>query len=138
MNVGSLGISLVWSRTGDGDLLVTTPNSKTIYHGNKGANETTDWGKLDKDDRNGTGPENIYWPSNGKNPPHGTYNVCFSPWSFSPSINISNPLSFTIRIARPMHPVHTHTQNITSPFKHNKSESCFASSPGYVTSFTYP
>ena len=58
--VGKLGIASAWSRPGDGDIVVGTPNGKYIYYGNVGPSTRTDGGVLDRDDLTGKVPENIY------------------------------------------------------------------------------
>jgi uncharacterized protein YfaP (DUF2135 family) len=74
VGTGSFGISLTWSRPGDGDIYVTTPSQKLIYFKNRGPGPLTDDGFLDVDNRNGTGPENVFWNSTA---PAGTYHICF-------------------------------------------------------------
>ena len=136
MNVGSLGASLAWSRPGDGDILITTPTGKTIYWGNKGPSVNTDGGYLDRDDRVGTGPENIFWQSNGTAPPLGTYYACFQQYSFNPPASPSNPLQATINVRRPMSPTMTFTRVFTSPL--TLPNQCSPSEPTYMGTFTNP
>lgn len=135
MNVEILGISLVWSRQGDGDLVVKTPNGKDIYYNNRGPSVDTDWGYLDRDDRTHTGPENIFWPSSGTSPPTGRYDLCFQPYYFVPPPSRTNPVTATITIRVPMRANIVLTKTITSQIR-NATE-CLAASPACLGSFTY-
>ncbi len=65
---GTLQISLSWDNTADVDLWVTDPSDTTIYYYNRSSRTG---GSLDRDDRNGYGPENIFW----ENAPDGFYYV---------------------------------------------------------------
>ena len=65
---GILQISLSWDNTADVDLWVTDPSSTRIWWVNT-SSETG--GSLDRDDRDGYGPENIFW----ENAPDGDYRV---------------------------------------------------------------
>jgi hypothetical protein len=77
---GDIQITLTWDNIADLDLRVVDPYGEVIYwnHDFSASN-----GKLDVDDINGYGPENIYWPSNGA--PRGTYEVYVHhyPWNES-------------------------------------------------------
>ena len=99
MGNGNLAFSLTWSSPGDGDLVVTTPNSKTIYHRNRGPTIETDYGTLDIDDTTGTGPENIFWNKN-VTPPAGTYHACFQQYSLSAAV--SRPITATVQVRKPL------------------------------------
>lgn len=137
VNVGYLSCTLTWSRPGDGDIVVTTPNAKTIYYNNKGPSVKTDQGELDRDDQVGTGPENVYWSSTGPVPPTGTYYICFEPYKFiSPAISASAPLTVTYRVIRPLGLVLTFIKTFTSTIKN--SYACDATSPTLIGSFAYP
>ena len=136
VNVQNLGISLVWSRTGDGDLVIKTPNGRNIFWNNTGPSVNTDWGYLDRDDRVGIGPENIYWPSSGTVPPTGTYDVCFQPYLFIPIPSRTNPLTATITIRAPMRVPIILTKTIT--FVIQNATQCLKASPACLGSFTYP
>ena len=137
VNIGRLGINLVWSRVGDADLVVSTPNNNTIYYRNKGPSNATDGGYLDMDDQVGTGPENVFWPSNSTTlPPYGTFNFCVQVPKFNASISASRPLQVTIAIRQPMYPTYTYTKTFTRPF--TDTNRCLTSSPGYIGSFIYP
>lgn len=92
---GSLQISALWSRSGDGDLVVTTPNGKTIAFFNRDPGTGTDGGQMDRDDQAGTGPENIFWDSMST-PPSGDYHVCFMTPSFDPAPSAMDPVEVTI------------------------------------------
>ena len=136
VNVEKLGITLTWSRPGDGDIVLTTPNNKHIYWNNKGASSETDGGYLDKDDLTGTGPENIYWRDSGVDPPTGTYNVCFQPYFFEIPPTIENPVYVTITVRRPIGATLKFTKTVTETYSFNNQ--CYPSSNGYLGSFTYP
>lgn len=67
---GTLQISLSWSTDGtDVDLHVREPGGQTIYFARP---SSASGGRLDRDDRDGFGPENIYWNGNA---PDGSYFV---------------------------------------------------------------
>ena len=136
MNIGALGASLAWSRPGDGDIVITTATGKNIYWGNKGPSANTDGGYLDRDDRLGTGPENIYWQTNGTAPPLGTYYACFQPYSFNPAPSVDNPLQAIITVRRPMNPTMTFTRTFTAPFQ--APNRCSPTQPSYMGTFTNP
>jgi hypothetical protein len=135
LNVGYLACALTWSRPGDGDIVVTTPNNRTIYYHNKGPTNT-DGGILDRDDLVGTGPENVYWPISGSLPPTGTYYICFEPYSITPTISITNPITVVYQIIRPPSSIIVFTRTFTSVIKN--SYNCDSTSPTLVGSFTYP
>jgi hypothetical protein len=92
----------VWSIPGDRDILLTTPNGKSIFWDNRGPSIDTDYGYLDRADRVGIGPEDMYWPSDGPSPPDGVYYVCFQPYYFDPPPSLTNPISVTITVRRPL------------------------------------
>ena len=130
---GSLGISLTWSVAGDGDIVVTTPNNKHIYHSNKGPNAETDWGQLDRDDTTGTGPENINWGS--YTPPNGNYHVCFQQYSLNASV--VRPITATIQIRKPFFATETYQKTFTSGGQY-RPNTCNPSLSTYIVTATYP
>jgi len=67
---GDIQITLSWDTTDDIDLWVTDPSGEKIYWNNK---YSQSGGYLDYDDRNGFGPENVYWPEGQA--PSGKYLV---------------------------------------------------------------
>ena len=136
INVGYLACTLTWSRPGDGDIVVTTPNNRTIDYQNRGPSLSTDGGYLDRDDQVNQGPENIYWSRNGTVPPTGTYYVCFEPYSISPTINITYPITVVYRIVGPTGIIAMFTRTYTSEYKN--SYNCDSTSTTLVGSFTYP
>ena len=70
LGTGSLQINLAWDTDNtDIDLHVIEPGGEEIYYSNKTSDITG--GKLDRDDRDGYGPENIFW----ENAPDGEYKV---------------------------------------------------------------
>ena len=135
VNTGNLGVSLVWSRPGDGDIYLTTPTNRTISYRNKGPSANTDGGFLDMDDVDGMGPENIYWPTSSNVPPTGTYYICWQTYSFSPSPSASNPVIFTATVRVPLQPTYTYTVT-TRSFSTNAP--CTANSVTLLGTFTYP
>lgn len=66
---GAIQITLTWNNTSDTDLHVVDPNNEEVWWYNP---YSSSGGILDYDDRDGYGPENIYW---GSNAPAGTYEV---------------------------------------------------------------
>ncbi len=73
VGTGALRFTLVWELPGDLDLHVVTPTGSEIDYRSLSA----DGGQLDRDDRDGTGPENIFWDFA---PPAGRYYVCVVPF----------------------------------------------------------
>ncbi|MDF9794971.1 hypothetical protein OKW21_000234 [Catalinimonas alkaloidigena] len=67
---GDVQITLSWDNTADIDLHVIEPNGERIYY-NYPSSSTG--GMLDVDDRDGFGPENIFWPT--QQSPQGLYQV---------------------------------------------------------------
>lgn len=67
---GAVQITLTWQSTADIDLYVTDPRGSVISYSRP---SSASGGRLDRDDTDGFGPENIFWPSNGA--PAGTYRV---------------------------------------------------------------
>ncbi|UJR32807.1 hypothetical protein I4U23_020269 [Adineta vaga] len=136
IGIGQLSFTLTWSRKGDGDIVVGTTTGKNIFYNNTGSSSFTDYGKLDVDDRNGTGPENVFWSNLGPTPPAGVYYVCFEPYSFNPLIDNLNPISVTIDIKGSNNNTFTFTKNFTSTIKNDYH--CNANSSTLLTSYTYP
>ncbi len=73
---GDVQVSLTWNTTADIDLWVTDPAGERIYFGHR---TSASGGQLDVDDRNGFGPENVFWPTGGA--PTGSYQVQVDHWS---------------------------------------------------------
>jgi hypothetical protein len=67
---GDVQITLTWNNTADLDLHVTDPFGERIYFAHP---TSQSGGRLDFDDTNGLGPENVFWPSGQA--PAGTYVV---------------------------------------------------------------
>jgi len=136
VGIGYLSFTLTWSRNGDGDLVITTPNNKRIYYDNKGPSTDTDQGQLDRDDRTGTGPENIFWSYNyNSTPPTGVYYACFEPYQFDLNISIINPLSVTLSALRLKNVTLIVTKTYTSTIRN--SYQCNSTSPTLLTSINY-
>lgn len=67
---GDVKFTLTWDNDTDLDLYVTEPSGDTIWYGNR---FSTTGGELDRDDLDGFGPENIFWPTDFARP--GEYKV---------------------------------------------------------------
>ncbi|CAF4755829.1 unnamed protein product, partial [Rotaria magnacalcarata] len=131
---GEFGISVTWSRPGDGDIVVTTPSRKSIYYSNKGPSAATDQGQLDHDDRSNTGPENIFWNVAA---PTGVYHICFQQHSFSMPSSVTNPITATFQIRKPR----AVTQILTKTFVNGHRitpHTCNHTMLTYVGSVNYP
>jgi hypothetical protein len=113
---GDLRFTLMWDRPGDMDLHVITPGGGEIsYQARQLGN-----GNLDRDDRVGIGPENVFWADS---PPQGTYIVCVDPYQ------ITTQTSFTLTIAQSGQAVRTMTGVRTSA----QRGQCGRGSPNFVT-----
>lgn len=135
IGIGHLSFTLTWSRDGDGDLVVTTPNDHRIYYENTGPSIDTDQGQLDHDDRIGTGPENIFWAYN-YTPPTGIYYVCFEPFKFDINISVIYPLTVKIKVLRSTNISLILTKTYTSSIRNDYF--CNSVSPTLLTSIDYP
>jgi len=91
---------------------------------------------LDRDDQVNTGPENVYWTTNGTAPPTGTYYLCFEPYSIIPTISTIDPITAVYRIIDPTGIIHVFTRTFTSVLRN--SYNCDSTSTTLVGSFTYP
>jgi hypothetical protein len=69
LGTGAIQISLSWNTATDQDLYVTEPSGNVISYLNP---ESQSGGRLDRDDTDGYGPENIFWLETA---PEGDYNV---------------------------------------------------------------
>lgn len=67
---GDVQVTLTWDNSSDLDIWVVDPNNEIIKWDQP---SSASGGELDADDRNGFGPENIFWPSGQA--PSGTYEV---------------------------------------------------------------
>lgn len=114
---GPLRFTLTWDQPGDMDLHIVTPNGSDVnYRQPRGGG-----GTLDRDDRTGTGPENIYWP---QNPPYGTYLVCVE------AFQIVRPTNFTVQISFPNGQVQTFNGSRAQTMR----AQCAQGSPNLLTS----
>jgi hypothetical protein len=86
---GDVKVTLTWDNTSDTDLWVTEPSGEKIYFGHL---TSATGGKLDRDDRDGYGPENIFWPVGGA--PHGLFKVQVHHWSGG------LPVNYTVKVIR--------------------------------------
>jgi uncharacterized protein YfaP (DUF2135 family) len=135
VGIGYLSFTLVWSRPGDGDIVVATPDNKIIYFQNTGPSVNTSQGQLDVDNKNGTGPENVFW-SNSSIPPLGIYYVCFSQYNFTSVASVTNPITATVTIERLTNTPLTFTKTFTSLYRNYTV--CDSTSDNLLGSFTYP
>ncbi|AKF82896.1 EGF domain-containing protein [Myxococcus fulvus 124B02] len=134
LGTGNLQFTATWSRNGDADLYVKTPNNKLIFFGNRGPSEQTDFGALDVDDTAGDGPENIFWAQD-RTPPSGTYEVCLRVGGFNPPPSPAQPVSYSIRVRRPGQQDLAFSGVATQPVI---ISNCVAGQPGHVASVVYP
>lgn len=134
---GYLSFAMTWSRRGDGDIVIKTANNKLIDYNNKGPSSGTDQGALDRDDLTGMGPENVVWlNSTGRSPPPlGVYFVCFEPYSISPTISTTDPITVLLRILRSTTVVMTFQRTFTSVIRN--SYDCGPGAPNLMGSYTY-
>ena len=134
VGVGYLSCTLTWSRPGAGDIVVTTPNSHTIFYNNTAPTPLTDQGRLDVDDKDATGPEKVFWSNSSSVPPHGTHYVCFEPFDFVPLIGSFHPIAVVVTIVRSANVLSTFRRNFTSTLSNGYA--CDAGSTTLMGSFT--
>lgn len=79
---GDVQVTLTWDTAVDLDLWVTDTEGEVIYFGNA---QSGTGGRLDRDDMDGFGPENIFWESGTA--PAGEYKVEVDYYSGSPVTN---------------------------------------------------
>lgn len=135
VGVGEFGITVTWSRPGDGDIHVQTPSGKLIMYNNKGPSTSTDNGQLDVDDQRGTGPENVFWNGTA---PIGVYNVCFDQYLFNPPSSPTNPITATFIIRRPGRAPQTITKTFTGGVRLNNAGKCDPSLASFIAPVEYP
>ena len=131
MGIGKLSITITYSLTGGGGLVVTTPNYQNIYKANVGPSTYTDGGYMDVIDNTGTGPENIYWPNSGQNPPTGVYSICYEPYNHYSTV--SQTVTVTIKLGTTI--LSTYTK--TFMLGYYPTNACATYFSGYLGSFTY-
>lgn len=136
LGVGYLSITMTWSRPGDGDIVLTTPNGRVISYLNRWPSNATDGGALDRDDMNGTGPENVFWSFNQLPPPNGTYYVCFEPFLFAVGISATAPVSVSVTIKRSSSSTVDLQRNFTSAL--SNSYTCDGTKSSLMGLFLYP
>lgn len=94
VKIGDPQFTLIWEGRGDVDLHVEEPGGSHIYwfpdnrigrHG----------GELDVDNREGPGPENIYWPGRG---PNGVYRWFVEYYGPAPLDRYRGPVKWRVRI----------------------------------------
>lgn len=102
---GDIQITLRWDNYNDIDLHVIDPNYEEIWWNHK---ISSSGGMLDRDDIDGIGPENIYWPKNLA--PFGTYQVYvnhYSGWDASHYTVIVNAFGKTKTYSGDIYPDET-------------------------------
>lgn len=82
LGTGDVQVTLRWDNTADVDLYVKEPSTEEIYYSHK---VSATGGRLDVDDRDGYGPENIFWARGTA--PRGTYIVSVAYYSGALPIN---------------------------------------------------
>jgi len=87
LGTGNLQISLSWDSATDQDLYVTDPIGTTIYYANL---TSISGGRLDRDDLDGFGPENIFWTDTA---PDGQYSISVNDFE-----GTSTPNNFIITV----------------------------------------
>ncbi|CAF2095443.1 unnamed protein product, partial [Rotaria magnacalcarata] len=132
VGTGALSFVLLWSRPGDGDLVVTIPNGYTIMYSSKESSIQSNYGQLDADDTNGVGPENIFWNST---PDHGVYFVCFQQYRFSLDASPMNPIVATVEVKQMQQVIRTFNKTFTSPG--STENKCNNMLDTYLGSITY-
>ena len=135
MYTGNLAITAIWSRLGNCDLDVQTPNGLDIavmYQ--SGPTEYTDYGQMDATSEI-TGPENVFWDTDTETP-WGSYNICLEVFFFDDIVNDSMPLVATIFVRKPSMTTEIFTRTFTS--KTDGIYLCYNNSVGYIASITYP
>ncbi|EYF00112.1 EGF domain protein [Chondromyces apiculatus DSM 436] len=136
VDFGNLRINVMWSRAGDVDLFVATPNGNIISYLNVGPNAGTDGGQLDATDDTGTGPESIFWDT-ADMPPSGSYSICLNAYNqyFDPDLSAADPVSYIVKVQRPGEP----TQEFSGVYTEDTdSTQCAPGTVNYVGSFDYP
>ncbi|CAF1086490.1 unnamed protein product [Adineta steineri] len=98
-----------------------------------GPNAETEFGHMDKDDRKGTGPENVFWNTTA---PTGIYRLCFDQYDFTIPANASNPITVTFEIQK----LGAATQTLTKEFSSlaRIQGICSLTDPTYVGTVNYP
>jgi hypothetical protein len=132
---GNLQFSAMWSRPGNGDLLVKTPSGHTIFWDNVGPSPGTDLGQMDMDATDGVGPENVFWDG-ATTPMSGTYYLCFETTAFDPPPDPTNPVTATIRIEQAGRFVRYAPQAFDHLTSSNRT--CDPTLDTFITSINYP
>jgi hypothetical protein len=122
---GQLRFSSTWSRPGDIDVWVTTPNGVSIGW----QNQRADGGQQDRDDTRGSGPENIFWEAN---PPLGAYHVCVATNYIQP--NAASPVTVRVVVARPAAEDEVFEREYTDSRSFGRSDRCSPEHPTYLGS----
>lgn len=90
---GDVQITLTWDNTADLDLYVIDPYGVTICWDTLRSYE----GILDKDDNDGYGPENVYWPYDRA--PYGNYAVYIHFYPHDDRVGYPNSTKYTVLIS---------------------------------------
>lgn len=95
VGAGELQVQLNWEENEtDLDLYVFEPDGSVVYYGNPSG--TGSGGELDVDDRDGGGPENIFYETL---PPDGTYRVEVDFYSGPETYSFAQPTRYSVTIA---------------------------------------
>lgn len=123
VGAGELRFTSTWSRPGDIDVWVTTPNGVTIgWQSQRG-----DGGQQDRDDTSGTGPENIYWVAT---PPIGQYHICVATNYIQP--NAANPVSVDVLVASPYAADQVFSRQYSTSVSFSRGQTCSPTHPTYL------
>lgn len=117
---GSVQFTLTWDQAVDLDLHVSEPGGETINYMNR---TSASGGRLDVDDTEGYGPENIYWPQGVA--PRGRYQPAIFYYS---SRGWSGPVNWTLRVKRQGYPDAT----VTGTFSDSSQVGLSQLTPSYM------
>ena len=119
---GLFRFTLTWDQPGDVDLHVVLPTGPTINY----LTRSGGGGMLDRDDRSGRGPENVFWNST---PPLGEYLVCVIPFS------ISRPTNYVLDVRLPSGTLDRRAGTL-NPDATAAAASCSRTSPFFIVAYT--
>ncbi|CAF1319132.1 unnamed protein product [Rotaria sp. Silwood1] len=132
---GNLAITIIWSRPGNCDLDVQTPNRWEVFPMYPTEpTEYTDYGQMDVTSEL-TGPENAFWDVDHQTP-QGLYHICLEVFFFDGVVDENNPLIANVFVRKPSR----NTETFTRTFM-NRTDGiyiCNINSVGYIASIAYP
>lgn len=142
VGVGLWSFAATWSRDGDADLIVATPNGNFVDPQHRGPDASTDFGRMDRvvtlDENPGKGPENVFWDFD-HTPPAGTYLVCVKPVSFDGQSGEagtpSSPVDVTVVVKKDGQVNTTLRRTFTSFVS---ADGCSADAPTFLGSVSFP